>query len=327
MGPGYDGMDEDYLLDTPDQPDQLADDRLEAQVGLLEAELRRVVSREPTLSQFLHIEPPAGFFTASNFREYIKAFFQRDQLLATVIHRPTFHPDRVDLTLLLAIAVAGSAYLLYRRRRVDSATFVFALREIAERYIFNRVEQLLGSAASSPDAQKTVEVCQAAYILETLQSCVKDPRTRQRLITKCHPMFVDVLRDLGMIGSRHEAFPSGTDWSSFVHRESCIRLAHWVFINDAWFTLFTNHPPAMTFLDMTGDLPCEDALWAAESPKTFQDLMARQDWGGERVLCLRSVMSGLLGEEWKDETVARFQQMHIKHLLVAILGESAGAIA
>ncbi|CAI4213208.1 unnamed protein product [Parascedosporium putredinis] len=124
MGPGYDGMDDDYLLDTPDRPDQLADDRLGAQVGLLEAELRRVVSKEPTLSQFRHVEPPAAFFTVSNFREYIKAFFQRDQLLATVIHQPTFHPDRVDLTLLLAIAVAGSAYLLYRRRRVDSGTFV-----------------------------------------------------------------------------------------------------------------------------------------------------------------------------------------------------------
>jgi Fungal specific transcription factor domain/Fungal Zn(2)-Cys(6) binuclear cluster domain len=307
IGPSFsmdldcDGMDDEHL-DLGN-----SDEELRTRVSLLEADLQQVAVAEP------HVQNFATFFTVSNFRECIKVFFQREHLLATLIYRPTFHPDQVDPTLLLAIAIAGSTYLHYRQGSTGSASFALALRGIAEKYIFRRVEQLLGSTVPS---QRTLELCQAAYIIETLQSCVKDAKIRQRLITKCHPMLVELLRSLDMIGSRHE---SPEDWDMFVYKESCIRLVHWVFINDAWFTLFSNHPPAMTFFDMSSHLPCGDELWNVDST-SFDNLRLQQDFNSTSP-CLKALISGLLGDEWTESTVALYKRLDVNHFLVLIFGE------
>ncbi|RDW72231.1 hypothetical protein BP5796_08265 [Coleophoma crateriformis] len=253
-----DSLDNGYLPGSFDRLDLgTSDEDLQSRVSLLEFDLQQVTAAEPHVQDFLSRGSSAAFFTASNFRQGIKAFFQWEQLLATLIHQPTFHPVQVDLTLLLAIALSGSTYLHYRQGITGFDSGSLALRGIAEKYFFNRVEQLLSSTDSTIDSQRTLESCQAAYIIATLQSCVKDAKIRQRVITKCHPMLVDLLRSLDMIGSRHGSPESEQDWHIFVYKESCVRLVHWVFINDAWFTLFSNHPPAMTSLrhDQLSSLP------------------------------------------------------------------------
>ena len=294
-----------------------SDEELRARVSLLQVGLRQVATVDSHIQSFLATESSAAFFTVSNFRECIEVFFQREQLLATIIHKPTFRPDQADPSLLLAIAVSGSAYIHYRQgNNAGPASFVLTLREIAEKYIFHRVEQLLGSTTSA-DAQQSLELCQAAYIIETLQSCVKNAKIRQRLITKCHPMLVDLLRDLDIIRTRHEP---DQDWTMFVRKESRIRLAHWAFINDGWFTLFSNHPPAMTFFDMTGHLPCRDELWNADRAASFESLRSQEDFSSS-LPCPKFLISALLGDEWTEGTVALFQHLDIKHFLVIIFGE------
>lgn len=326
IGPSFsididcDSMDNEHLPAIVDRVDLgNSDEELRAQVSLLEAGLQKVAAAETYVDHFLDTGSSATFFTVSNFRKCIKVFFQREQLLATIIHRPTFDPTQVDPTLLLAIAVSGSTYLDYRQGNMGFTSFALALRVIAEKYIFHRVEQLLGSAVHSAHSQGALELCQAAYIIETLQSCVKDAKIRQRLITTCHPMLVDLLRSLDIVGSRHGSLDSEQGWHLFVYKESCIRLAHWVFINDAWFTLFSNHPPAMTFLDMSSHLPCGDKFWNADSPASFDSLGFQQDFS-PNLPCLKSLISGLLGDEWTS-TVALYRRLDVKHFLVIILGK------
>ncbi|RDW65957.1 hypothetical protein BP6252_09592 [Coleophoma cylindrospora] len=325
IGPSFstdrycDSMDNGYLPGSLDRLDLgNSDEELQSRISLLELDLQQVTATEPHVQDFLSSGSSAAFFTASNFRQGIKAFFQWEQLLATLIHQPTFHPVQVDPTLLLAIALSGSTYLHYRQGITGSDSDSLTLRDIAEKYIFNRVEQLLSSTDPTVDSQRTLELCQATYIIVTLQSCVKDAKIRQRVITKCHPMLIDLLRSLDIIGSKHRSRESEQDWHIFVYNESCIRLVHWVFINDAWFTLFSNHPPAMTISDMTSYLPCQDALWNVDCSASFNSLGFQQDVSSA-LPCLKSLMSGLLGDEWTESTMALYKQLDVKHFLVIIL--------
>lgn len=313
-------IDSDHIPNAADSTDLgISEEELRARVGQLEVDIRLVATAEPYVQNICETGSWAEFFVISSFQESIKAFFQREQLLATIIHKPTFCPEQVDTTLLLAIAISGYTYLHCRQGGTNFSPFVLALRELGEKYIFRRVEQLLGSTVPLVVSPQPLEVCQAAYIIETLQFCVKDAKTRQRTITRCHPMLVDLLRSINIVGSRHSLPGSEVDWHTFVCTESCIRLLHWVFINDAWFTLFSNRPPAMTFSDMSGHLPCDDRLWKADSPASFDSFKLQQEFSSS-LSYLDALVSGLLGDEWTGSTVASYTRLDIKHFLVLILG-------
>ena len=291
------------------------------QVSLLETELQQTAAADHTRKQKdFDSGVWASFFTAQSFRECINVFFHRDQLLATIIHRPTFHSDRVDPTLILAIVVSGYSYIQAKSKKGFNS-LALALRKIAEEYIFHQVEQFLCITDGSSDRQRALELCQAAYIIVTLQSCVKDAGIRQRVITRCHPMLVTLLRNLDLMGMEHD-WSNTSDWPTFVYKESCVRLIYWTFINDAWFNLFTNYPPAMTLLDMSGDLPCEDDLWAMDDPTGFDNIRLKRTSSNEQGICLKSLMSKLLEHEWAPQTMALYKQLEVKHFLVIIFGES-----
>ncbi|KIW06920.1 uncharacterized protein PV09_02589 [Verruconis gallopava] len=325
IGPSFStDLDFDDLNDAPERRTQdrlsldKSDQELQELVSILAFELHQIAGQDTHLQSCVNTSCFDEFFTVPNFRDCIKVFFQREQLLATVIHGSTFRPNHVDPTLLLAVVVAGSVYLHYRQGSVGFTSFLLTLRAIAEKFVFQSVEELVGSTyEASSDAQRTLEICQAAYIVVTLQFCVKDVNIRQRLVTKCHPTLVDLLRNRKMTGTRHSAPGSEQSWHTFVYKESCIRLVHWVFINDAWFTLFSNHPPAMTFLDMSGHLPCRDELWNADCPEDFMRVVS-QEGGAVGTPCLKSLMSGLLGEEWTEHTMALYGLLDVKHFLTII---------
>lgn len=293
-----------------------SDEQLDARIILLENEIQKAILTSPDDHICSFLDFSTSFFSCTNFRTCINVFFQHKNLLATIIHKPTFNPVHVDAALLLAVAVCGFAYLQYGQHDTRSRLFSLALRGVAERYVFDRLD-----GCQNGTAQCGLEVCQAAYMMETLLSCVKEPEIRRHVVTKCHPILVNMLRRLGMIGVQRELAHMDNTGHEFVYRESCARLVHWVFINDAWLSLLTNHPPAMTFLDMDGALPCGDELWDLDYPRCREDFARKV----ERSLsqpCLKSLISGLLGDTWNDSTVALYRGLEIDHFLVIVLGKS-----
>lgn len=319
----YGSVEEYQLSSTPDRLDQCnSDEELWLRISLLEEDLRQIVATEFQRAEYPSIDLWESYFTALNFRDCIKAFFQMEQLLATIVHRPTFHPGTVDTTLLLAIVISGSTYLHYRRGTIANATFALVLRELAEKHIFRRVEALLGSTLLLADSQRVLETCQAAYIITTLQSCVKSSKIRQRVITRCHPILVELVRSVGTAGGEARSLGSERNWHVFVYNESCNRLFHWLFINDAWFTLLSNHPPAMTILEMSRPFPCEDTLWNVGCAASFGYLRTHEDHDSD-LPCCKMIISRMLRGEWKEETAEFCKRLSVKHFLVIILGESS----
>ena len=290
---------------------------LHNRIDSLQNQMERIAQADSQLSSFVGTSAWTNFFSAGHFARCIDVFFKRPQLLAMLVHQPSFQAGEVNLALLLAIGITGSAYIRYREQTSDSASFTLAMRDLAEKFIFHHIEKVLASTDRSA-SKRTLQICQAAYIITTLQSCVKDGEVRRRVVTRCHPMLVSALRHCGVIGARHDFDCSRVGWQNFVHVESSIRLLHWTWINDAWFTLLTNHPPAMNLIDMSGPFSCDDQLWRAECALSFDALIRFREGTTEKT-SLKELVGRLLAEKWTESTVASFAELEVKHLLVVVL--------
>lgn len=295
------------------------DECLQSRLDHLQTELRHIFTTERSYSDVFHSDSWEKFFTVSSLRESLRMFFAEEQMLATLIHEPTFHPEVVDSSLLLAVAIAGFTFLQFRQRKSGFMPCILAVRELAEHYIFRCMEVLPSLQRHGENRARALEVCQAAYIIETLQFSVKDSNINRRLITKRHPILVDMHRDLDPVNNPYGLSSSGSEWNRFVYTESYNRLKHWLFINDAWFSLLSNNPPAMTFYDMQSELPCQDEIWRAYSAAEFEVLRSQ---GRDQPTCLGDLIDSLLNEECEESVMATFEKIDVKSFLILILGLS-----
>ncbi|KAK7428264.1 hypothetical protein QQZ08_005161 [Neonectria magnoliae] len=139
--------------------------QLNNRVSLLASELNK-----------LHHDPmSAAIFTESNFLAFLSSLYRYRHSQIPTVHWPTFNPETVSLPLLLATAMAGALFahtlddvasrsLRPSQDLCDAAeTFIFAQLEtfdsVTERL---RDDEILGVGA--------VEVCQAALLIELIQS-------------------------------------------------------------------------------------------------------------------------------------------------------------
>jgi hypothetical protein len=300
---------------------------LQTTVERLQSDLQRHATQQMHLQRISSLISWPTCFSVANVRKCIKEFFGREQLLATVIHRSHFRAEQMHLALVLAIIVAGSTYQHLQTQDRSSLAGLLGLRAVAESYIFVHVETLLATLEPCTDSQRDLEVCQAAYIVVTLQSCIKDTVIRQRVICDLHPKLVRLLRKLKLLGQPQNPRIEEESWIRFIYEESCTRLIHWVFINDAWFSLLSNSPPVMTINDMIKHLPCDDQLWHADEAVSYERLRLTM-MRTSRPVCVKDIMVSLLGDESTAGNFGscRFLDINIKHFLPIILGKLSSSL-
>lgn len=212
---------------------------IKPRIILLEAELLQMVARYDPDTAKTHYETVKAFFRLAEFHRLLAIFFRRQQLLAKMIHWPTFDARVVDLGLLLAIALCGVAYSqsspiakdppshpnslvqmgmqVHLHAPVPPGTFPAGnpaelvaapakMQPLAEEYIFRRLKEVCedqedGVFPRAADHILPLETCQAAYLIVLLQISVNDKNnaTRRRAMTKRQPALVDAIRRLGMM--------------------------------------------------------------------------------------------------------------------------------
>ncbi|KAH8888920.1 hypothetical protein GQ53DRAFT_690656 [Thozetella sp. PMI_491] len=306
-GSDYEHGNENFAL----APMMAPSDDLATRVQLLKAELEQwAASSQIDFSQGYFQE----FFTDTKFYQLLMVFFRRRQLLAQVIHWPTFDPSKVDLGLLLALGLAGAVYSHYIEKTLEISPDTTVLQDLAENYIFRRLTQFTASAGSS----LALELCQAAYLILELQVCDNDVITRRRSIVKRHPVLVDALRKMGMTGSAFYSTELNTDWSSFVYRECCTRLVTWISLNDGLYALFCGTPPCMTVSELSGPFLCRESLWNADSLENFKTARDVEDPDPEHH-CTRELIASLLEDEWTEARETSFGKLDVLPLFIAIV--------
>lgn len=299
----------------------IPDDSLATQVLLLKADIRQVVDGQSDLGDIICLDSFQNFFTCANFRRLMAIFFRRRQLLAQMIHWPTFDPSKVDPGLLLAIALCGAAYSHNSEESAEHAHTARKLQQLAEKYIFRRLKQCPGGN----DSRSELETCQAAYLIIILQISMEDGNTRRRAITKRQPALVHALRRLGMMSGKVSSSTHEADWQTFVYRESCIRLVTWAFFTDGLLALLCNVPPTTSVSEMSGELPCRAQLWDAECPASFEPEKNKGELVAQS-LCMKSLIADLLDDDWEYATAPVYQRLSVFHLYAAIGGAYSAAI-
>ncbi|RGP63278.1 hypothetical protein FLONG3_9931 [Fusarium longipes] len=254
-----------------------ATNNLMTQVAALSSNLQGMATNKPHLKDALDDSIQRGLFTSSHFRNAFMIVFRRRYYQKPPIHWPTFDLDKIAPHLLLAVVLTGTSYIPHLNHS-SPRILTAALLELAEKYIFKELKGLADRNMTPLTSPHMLEICQAAVLMHSLEGSTNDVETRRRIASKRIPTLVAVLRKSGMVGLKHEPHQQEISWDEFIHRETCIRVVFWTFMNDSLMGLFCNHPPVMTVKEVSGHLPC-----CSELPYPFS---------------YHEAVSGLLAEDW-----------------------------
>ncbi|SCN89180.1 uncharacterized protein FFMR_04235 [Fusarium fujikuroi] len=275
------------------RPSTESADALSTQIVALSNILQELTTNKPRLKDGLDQSCQRGFFTSSHFQNVLIFIFRRRHYHQDTIHWSTFDPEKVSLHLLLAVVLTGTVYIQCLNQ--SSPSYINAsLLELAEKYIYKELKELSSQGFSPVTSQHMLEICQAAVLMNTLEGSENHNESRRRIASKRIPTLVGVLRKANMMSLKHEP---GKSWGDFVHRETCIRVAAWTFMNDSLLALFCNHPPIITSKEMTGDLPCSTGIWEADSSMAFQE-RAQHGLARSYPSSCSEAIAGFLAGEW-----------------------------
>lgn len=263
----WDGSQEvglDYMLSADNLDGNMVD--FQSRLHYLAGELRHLGKDvdEPSYSMF---------FTPSCFSSLIAAFFRNKQWISPSLVRATFEMHKASLPLVLALAIAGSEIGPAGHLPITTSQTAKSLHDVAETYIFQCLESIKASPSQSSSADiKTIEHCQAALIMTSMQCILNNPETRYRILNRRMPELIATLRKLGWIDTRHDVYPASMipKWSDFISKETIIRLVTWAFATSNILIIFCNQPPHMTVVEMGGDFPCKEEIWNAKTAEEFE---------------------------------------------------------
>ncbi|KAH7129589.1 hypothetical protein B0J13DRAFT_645581 [Dactylonectria estremocensis] len=284
-------------------PNEHPNSNLEFRLNQLTTDLREFCTTHSPDGQGLGF--PAATYTTilsvQNFMNLVDLFFLRWHAQWPILHWPTFDVDKTSLPLLLAVALSGAAYSRAEDGVETGPVFAKAFYQAAEAYIFDRLDALCPPVDGAERVlhDNAIEVCQAALLVVVIQKSIHDPVIRRRMFAKRHPILVATVRSLGILSFKHRdcTMPS---WEMFIRDELLVRLVTWTFLTDALPPLLCNQPPSMILSEMTGDLPCDEMLWNAETETDFNKRWLETITTVHHRPNLQQLVTNLFDDNWED---------------------------
>jgi hypothetical protein len=257
----------------------------------------------------------SSFFSVDNYHGFLRAFVHRRYYQYPLIHWPSFVVEEASSYLMVAIMLTGASYLPYKEGLFENAASTAMAYEVAEMYIFQRMEQLNEYDADRPnEMQACLQLCQAALLLVGIGGGKHDG-TIKRIVTKRLPTLVTFLRKLGLMGCRHAIAGTETNGRTWLATETRIRIVTWTFFMDTLTTLFCNKPPLMLLLELPGHLPCDEQVW--DQPVSDEATMTVEETVWD-VTCVRSLVQGILGADWDADQQNLYGRLTVQNLHVLI---------
>lgn len=275
----------------------------------LMSELLDFLRRHPGVGKDMDRVSLQNFFSNENCEKFVSTAYRRRHYHSPVIHWATLDLEKIAPPLLLALVLTGATYSLWHETDSDDNRFPQRLQVLADKYIFSSLRTQVGmDITGNNNSQQTLEILQAAYLVNYLHISMNDVDMRRRVMTKRHPTLVMYVTELRLSCSQHTA---GEMTQEFIFRESCVRLGTWTFLTDALLTLFFNNPPTMTLPGLRCDMPCSEEIWDAETLNVTEVPLSGFD--------LNRLIRGLLNEgEWSSDTAAMYESLSVQQLHAAI---------
>lgn len=290
------------------------EDRLSARLDLLELDVAAHASSSDRHRGSFDSTAFRRFFSVSNVLTFAMIFCRKRHYRYPVIHWPTFALEEASLPLLMVVSLTGATYSYRPGHGPEHITDARKLYHLADSYVFHQLEIYLDRIPSGVDLAEAIQLCQAALLMYALDTLLPgDSAMQHAAMTERLPALVSAMRRLHFIGCRHD--PS-EDWQLFLHREHIVRLVSWTFCVDCLATLSFNNPPIFSMQEMSGDLPCDPALWDTDSASAFELLRSSRQGTSH---CLKDLMSRLLDDDWWVDS--DWENLPLFHLHVMLCGE------
>lgn len=250
-------------------------------------------------------------------RECLKEFWDNVSPRLPIVHQHTFSASRCSVFLLLVMIALGAASLKNRDATGQLSEYV----AFADVIIFSVRWEILTSDDSAPPAN--LWVAQALLLLEFYEKLYSSRRFHERAHIY-HSSFLTLLRRgsplIGRTGSESPAEPeslndrgatgmpldSHTWWTRWAETESMHRVVFAAFMLDIIHAAIFGHAADMAAHEIRLPLPCDDNLWAANSPDEVRHLDANfRMYGFRQVSFLDGLKSALHGKEVKTHSFGR----------------------
>ena len=289
-------------------------DRLAARIELLESHVGAHARSSDRHRDSFETTAFRRFFSVSNVYTFATIFCRKRHYRYPVIHWPTFALEEASLPLLMVVSLTGATYSYRPGHGPEHVNDARKLYHLADSYVFHQLGICLNRLPSGIDIAEAIQLCQAALLMYALDALLAgDAAMQHTAMTERLPALISAMRRLNFIGCRHS--PS-EDWQLFLHREHIVRLVSWTFCADCLATLSCNNPPIFSMLEMTGDLPCDPALWDTDSVLGFELLRSSRQRPSH---CLKDLMSRSLEDDWRVNI--NWESLPLFHLHVMLCGE------
>lgn len=271
------------------------DNHLSTRIALLESHLTTHAASANSFDGDFDRTTFHQFFTAANVFAFATTFCRKRHYQYQILYWPELALEEVSLALLLAIALTGATYSINRGQSRETVITARSFYRLADSFIFHQLERCIKELPARQTTDLSIQACQAALLMYGLANLwTGDTMLQHTAIIKRIPALVSALRQFEFVGCRHE---KQEDWQLFLHREQIIRLVAWTYCADCLATLCYNRPPSFSLAEMSGDLPCNTALWESGMSATSSDTPH-----SGRPLCLVELMSGLLASDERLST-------------------------
>lgn len=254
---------------------------------------------------------------ADMLRDCLKEFWDNVSPRLPIVHQHTFSASRCSIFLLLVMIALGAAALKNR----DATGQLSEYGAFADVIIACVRWEILTSDDSAPPAN--LWVAQALLLLEFYEKLYSSRRFHERAHIY-HSSFLTLLRRgsplIGRTGSESPAEPeslnergasgmpldSHTWWTRWAETESMHRVVFAAFMLDIIHAAIFGHSADMAAHEIRLPLPCDDNLWAANSPDEVRQLDANfRMYGFKQVSFLDGLKSALHGKEVKTHSFGR----------------------
>ncbi|EHK42075.1 hypothetical protein TRIATDRAFT_295810 [Trichoderma atroviride IMI 206040] len=312
-------MDQPHRLSESSSDDWITESRRQELLHWFQTFRKKQPRYEPLMPNL--VLESGGDLPALNvdmMRDCLKEFWDNVSPRLPIIHQHTFSPNRCPILLLLVMISLGAASLRGR----DMTGQLSEYGPFADVIISCARWEILTSDDSAPPA--SLWVLQALLLLEFYEKLYSSRKLHERAHIY-HPAFLTLLRRgsplIGRTGSEsppepdslgpdretpNMALDSRTWWARWAETESMHRVVFAAFMLDVIHAAMFGHAADMAPHEIRLPLPCDDNLWAANSPDVVRQLDANfRMYGVKQVSFLDGLKSALHGKEVKTHSFGR----------------------
>jgi hypothetical protein len=212
--------------------------------------------------------------TGERIRKFMSLYFRNWHLNCPIIHKPSFDPANVPVSLVISVVFIGAMYSKDQTERLAAKKLV----DVAELVVFDSeifsfeievTRSIQGeSLATNSDSDREWDIfqeLQAGYLMVIAQYWGGSRGSKRRAMQSRLGDVINVARSMQLHRARH--LP--TDRISeiiWLQKETKIRTISVIALLDCAMRIYSNYPCRITLAELDNDLPCKEAIFSSRHP-------------------------------------------------------------